>query len=505
MVTMRPMPLMHAPRSRPSRPAIARLAAIALAALCLGSAALAERSPSKESAPAVAPAVAPAPPAQAPVVADCPDSLPRVLVFSRTTGFRHLSIPDGIAAIRALGTDRWCVDATEDPAVFTADNLRRYRAVVFLSTTGNVLDDAQQKAFEEYLRAGNGWVGIHAAADTEYEWPWYGKLVGAWFKGHPRNQQATVNVEDRTHRSTAMLPAEWKRLDEWYSFRSNPRSDVRVLASLDEKSYDPEKVPMGDHPIAWYHEFDGGRAWYTALGHTKESYAEKLFLEHVREGIEWAAGIPAKAGPANGAAPAAPATPAPAAKPAAALRGERILAQAPAMLAAIPTSIMLGGAFLIAAIMLGSTGQGVKGPILNWVFPGLGHIALGYRRRGVIAMVAILGMFAGGLLIGGLDAVDSVEDAPWYIAQSANGPIAFAADLANQQLLKKGKVGELLPAPSPTDPSGRSAAGQPYVSTFKGIGAANEFGTLFIALGGMMNFILVMDISRRERAESPND
>ncbi len=501
MVTMRPMPLMHAPRSRPSRPAIARLAAIALATLCLGSAALAVQAPAKDSAPAAAPAA----PSKAPVVADCADSLPRVLVFSRTTGFRHLSIPDGIGAIRELGTGRWCVDATEDPSVFTADNLRKYRAVVFLSTTGNVLDDAQQKAFEDYFRAGNGWVGIHAAADTEYEWPWYGKLVGAWFKGHPRNQQATVNVEDRTHRSTAMLPAEWKRLDEWYSFRTNPRSDVRVLASLDEKSYDPEKVPMGDHPIAWYHEFDGGRAWYTALGHTKESYSEKLFLEHVREGIEWAAGIPAKAGPVNGAAPAAPATPAPAAKPAAALRGERIIAQAPAMLAAIPTSIMLGGAFLIAAIMLGSTGQGVKGPILNWLFPGLGHIALGYRRRGVIAMVAILGMFAGGLLIGGLDAVDSVEDAPWYIAQSANGPIAFAADLANQELLKKGKVGELLPAPSPTDPSGRPAAGQHFVSTFKGIGAANEFGTLFIALGGMMNFILVMDISRRERAESPND
>ena len=489
---------MHAPRPRSSRPATTRLAAIALAALCLGSAAMAVQAPTTDLAPAVAPAA----PTQAPAVAQRTDVLPRVLVFSRTTGFRHLSIPDGISAIRELGTGRWSVDATEDPAVFTADNLRRYRAVVFLSTTGNVLDDAQQKAFEDYFRAGNGWVGIHAAADTEYEWPWYGKLVGAWFKGHPRNQQATVNVEDRTHRSTAMLPAEWKRLDEWYSFRSNPRSDVHVLASLDEKSYDPEKVPMGDHPIAWYHEFDGGRAWYTALGHTKESYSEKLFLEHVREGIEWAAGIPAKAVPANGAAPA---TPAPAAKPAAAARGERTLAQAPAMLAAIPTSIMLGGGFLIAAIMLGATGQGVKGPILNWVFPGLGHIALGYRRRGMLAMVAILGMFAGGLLIGGLDAVDSVEDGPWYIAQSGNGPIAFAADLANQQLLKKGKVGELLPAPSPTDPSGRSAAGQPYVSTFKGIGAANEFGTLFIALGGMMNFILVMDISRRERAESPND
>jgi len=495
---MRRMPSIHAPRPRSSRPATARLAAIALAALCLGSAALAVQAPSKEPSPAVAPAAS----SQAPAVAECADSLPRVLVFSRTMGFRHLSIPDGIGAIRELGIGRWCVDATEDPSVFTADNLRKYRAVVFLSTTGNVLDDAQQKAFEDYFRAGNGWVGIHAAADTEYDWPWYGNLVGAWFKGHPRNQQATVNVEDRTHRSTAMLPAEWKRLDEWYSFRSNPRSDVHVLASLDEKTYDPEKVAMGDHPIAWYHEFDGGRAWYTALGHTKESYAEKLFLEHVREGIEWAAGIPAKAAPASGAAPAAPA---PAAKPAAAVRGERIIAQAPAMLAAIPNAIMLGGACLLAAIMLGSAGQGVKGPILNWVFPGLGHIALGYRRRGVLAMVGILGMFAGGLLIGGLDAVDSVEDALWYIPQSANGPIAFVADLANQELVKKGKVGELLPAPSLADPTGRPAAGQHYVSTFKGIGAANEFGTLFIALGGMMNFILVMDISRREPAESPND
>ena len=360
----------------------------------------------------------------------------------------------------------------------------------------------QQRAFEAYVRTGGGYAGVHAAADTEYEWPWYGRMVGAWFKGHPDIQQADVKVEDRTHRSTAMLPETWKRTDEWYAFRANPRSDVHVLASLDEKSYRcaaPSTNMGGDHPIAWYHDFDGGRAWYTALGHTKESYAEKLFLEHVREGIEWAAGIPAKAAPASGGAPA------PAAKPAAAVRGERIIAQAPAMLAPIPNAIMLGGACLLAAIMLGSAGQGVKGPILNWVFPGLGHIALGYRRRGVLAMVGILGMFAGGLLIGGLDAVDSVEDALWYIPQSANGPIAFVADLANQELVKKGKVGELLPAPSLADPTGRPATGQHYVSTFKGIGAANEFGTLFIALGGMMNFILVMDISRREPAESPND
>lgn len=442
--------------------------------------------------------------------------LPRVLVFSKTAGFRHQSIPDGIAAVRDVGAGRWETDATEDSSAFTPENLRRYGAVVFLSTTGNVLDDAQQRAFEGYIRGGGAWVGIHAATDTEYDWPWYGRLAGAWFLGHPRNQDAVVRVEDREHRSTRMLPAEWKRFDEWYAFRQNPRAGVHVLATLDEKTYDPEKTPMGaDHPIAWCHEFDGGRAWYTAGGHTKESFSEPLFRQHIVGGIEWALKAPdAAVSPAAAPAAPAPAASQPATRPpaeapkapsrapgsasAASAAGSPILASAVPALGAVPTAIALGAAGLVAAVVLGATGQGVKGPVLAWVFPGLGHLALGHRRRGLLAMCGVLGMFVSGLLIGGVDAVDSVEDGPWFIAQSANGPIALGTDWINQNVLKTGKVGELLPAPAPLDPLGRPAQGTFTMSSYKGLGAANEFGTLFIALGGMLNAILIMDASRRE-------
>jgi type 1 glutamine amidotransferase len=462
---------------------IAAVAAVIAVAFAAASGAEAMQSPPAAATPA---------PAQAPVTATA--ALPRLLVFSRTAGFRHASIPDGIRAVTEIGAGRWTVDATEDSSVFTSANLKNYRAVVFLSTTGDVLDDAQQKAFEEYIHAGGAWVGVHAASDTEYDWPWYGKLAGAWFLGHPAvNQEATVVVEDRTHRSTRMLPAEWKRLDEWYAFRTNPRSNVHVLASLDEKSYDPGKASMGgDHPIMWYHDFEGGRAWYTAGGHTKESYTEPLFRQHLCEGIAWAAGIDdAKAVPV--AAPAKPS-----AQRMQSTRAHTVLADASPMMAMIPTSLALGGAFLVAAIILGASGQGIKGPVLNWAFPGLGHVVLGHRKRGFLGMAAILGMFGCGLLIGGIDAVDSVEDAPWFIAQSGNGPIALATDWANQNILKTGKVGELLPAPAPLDPLGRPVPGKHTMSSFKGLGSANEFGTLFIALGGLMNFILVMDISRRD-------
>jgi type 1 glutamine amidotransferase len=487
---MQPMHLDPSMRPATTRSTvIARIAAVAaVIAVAFAAASGAEAMQSPPAAATPAPAQVPAADASA---------LPRILVFSRTAAFRHASIPDGIRAVTELGAGRWTVDATEDSSVFTAANLKNYRAVVFLSTTGDVLDDAQQKAFEQYIHAGGAWVGVHAATDTEYDWPWYGQLAGARFAGHPAvNQEATVVVEDRTHRSTRMLPAEWKRLDEWYAFHSNPRSKVHVLASLDEKSYDPGKASMGgDHPIMWCHDFEGGRAWYTAGGHTKESYTEPLFRQHLREGIEWAAGI------AEGKA-GLPAAPAKAPKPTAQLmqstRAHSLLADASPMLAAIPTSLALGGAFLVAAIILGATGQGIKGPVLNWAFPGLGHVVLGHRKRGFLAMAAILGMFGCGLLVGGIDAVDSVEDAPWFIAQSGNGPIALATDWANQNILKTGKVGELLPAPAPLDPLGRPLPGKHTMSSFKGLGSANEFGTLFIALGGLMNFILVMDISRRD-------
>ncbi|WBB79182.1 ThuA domain-containing protein [Micromonospora sp. WMMD882] len=216
-----------------------------------------------------------------------------VLVFSKTAGFRHGSIPAGITAIKQLGAaNDFTVDTTEDGAAFTDANLAKYQAVVWLSTTGDVLNADQQAAFERYVQAGGGYAGIHAASDTEYDWPWYGELVGAYFNSHPANQTATVKVEDPAHPSTADLPDRWSRYDEWYNYRTNPRGDVHVLASLDEKSYTPGSGAMGaDHPIAWCQDYDGGRAWYTGGGHTNESYAEPDFLAHLLGGIQTAAGV----------------------------------------------------------------------------------------------------------------------------------------------------------------------------------------------------------------------
>lgn len=218
---------------------------------------------------------------------------PRVLVFTKTTGFRHGSIPRALRAVRELAErSGLAVDATEDAGNFTPRNLERYRAVVFLLTSGDVLDDAQQAAFERYIRAGGGYAGVHSAADTEANWAWYGKLLGTHFRTHPQIQQALVTVTSRTHPSTAGLPGNWARVDEWYSFTKNPRPRVRVLATLDERTYSPGEGAMGpDHPIAWAHAFQGGRAWYTAGGHTNESYREPLFRKHLIGGIRWAAGM----------------------------------------------------------------------------------------------------------------------------------------------------------------------------------------------------------------------
>jgi type 1 glutamine amidotransferase len=216
--------------------------------------------------------------------------VPDTLVFSRTVAFRHTSIPQGIAALRMLGTQRgWRVTASEDPTLFTDQGLAPFNVVVFLSTTGDVLNPDQQAAFERFIRRGNGFVGIHAATDTEYDWPWYGELVGAYFRAHPEIQPALIHIE-AAHPSTMGLPSTWMRTDEWYGFRDNPRSRVTVLLTLDESSYMPGASTMGgDHPIAWYHAHDGGRAFYTALGHTEASYAEPLLLQHLAGGIEWAA------------------------------------------------------------------------------------------------------------------------------------------------------------------------------------------------------------------------
>jgi type 1 glutamine amidotransferase len=224
-----------------------------------------------------------------------PPSLERVLVFTRTLGFRHDSIGAGVQAIVTLGTaNGFTVEQTEDPSSFSDAALGGFDVVVWLNTTADVLDANQQAAFERFIRAGGGWVGVHAASDTEYGWAWYGQLLGggAYFLNHPAIQTVELNVEDAAHVSTAHLPASFDMQDEWYNFRANPRPSVSVLLRLNEASYQPGDGAMGqDHPIAWYHEFDGGRAWYTALGHRMELYQDTRFTQHLLGGIRWAAGV----------------------------------------------------------------------------------------------------------------------------------------------------------------------------------------------------------------------
>ncbi|MFY1670321.1 ThuA domain-containing protein [Plantactinospora sp. WMMB334] len=236
-----------------------------------------------------------------PEAAEAAAPLSRVLVFSKTAGFRHDAIPAGIAAIRQLGAaNGFAVAATEDAGAFTAGNLGQYQAVVFLNTTGDVLDGGQQSAFESYVAAGGGYVGVHAAADTEYDWPWYGGLVGAYFASHPATQPATIRVEDRGNASTSHLSPTWSRTDEWYNYRTNPRSRVKVLASLDESSYSGGSMG-GDHPITWCQEYGGGRSWYTGLGHTPQTYSDATFTRMLLGGIRIAAGAaPADCRPETG-------------------------------------------------------------------------------------------------------------------------------------------------------------------------------------------------------------
>jgi type 1 glutamine amidotransferase len=209
----------------------------------------------------------------------------RLLVFSRTAGFRHDSIGVATEVITALGAEHgFEVVATEDPAMFSPDRLGGFDAVVFLMTTGDVLDATQQDAMEQFVVAGGGFAGVHAAADTEYDWPWYGELVGAYFDSHPAIQPATLTVEDPAHPSTAALPSPWTTTDEWYNFRTNVRGRAHVLLTIDETSYGGGTMGA-DHPVAWCHSVGAGRSWYTALGHTAEQWAGAEFRSHVLGGL----------------------------------------------------------------------------------------------------------------------------------------------------------------------------------------------------------------------------
>ncbi|RZJ76139.1 MAG: ThuA domain-containing protein, partial [Flavobacterium sp.] len=221
-----------------------------------------------------------------------PKPKPALLIFSKTSGWHHSSIPSAIAAITKIAEQKgYSVDTTTNAAYFNEQKLSAYNAVIFNSTTGNVLNAEQQTAFERYIQAGGGYVGIHSAADTEYDWSWYGQLIGAYFDSHPHNpnvREASIQVSDKHHPASSSLPESWTRSDEWYNYKSF-YPGIKVLASLDEDSYDGGTNGTG-HPIIWYHEYDGGRAFYTGLGHTQESYSEPLFLSQLAGGIEYALG-----------------------------------------------------------------------------------------------------------------------------------------------------------------------------------------------------------------------
>lgn len=213
----------------------------------------------------------------------------KVLVFSLTRGYRHSNIEAGIVAIKKLGTENnFTVDATEDSSYFSDDILKKYKAIIFLSPTGSgFFTEKEKSAFQNFIHRGGGFVGIHAATDCLYNWSWYGSMVGAYFSNHPAVQSALLIVNDKNHYSTNALPSSWMHTDEWYNFKSFNK-EVHVLLKVDETSYKGGEM-NGDHPVSWYHEFEGGHIFYTALGHTLEDFtSDSLFLKHLSGGIRYA-------------------------------------------------------------------------------------------------------------------------------------------------------------------------------------------------------------------------
>lgn len=222
----------------------------------------------------------------------------RALLFTKTAGFHHESIHEGVAGIRALA-DRhsFTVDWQESPGIFeNEERLGRYDVVIFLNTTGDIFNEKQQEGMEKFIQSGKGFVGIHAAADTEYDWDWYTKLVGRMFVIHPAQQTATLKIEDRNFPGMNVFPDELLWTDEWYQYTDEKGPKLNYLISLDESTYDPnvkwgdtQGGPMGFHPMSWYHEYDGGRAFYTGLGHIGAIYKDPYFMQHLYGAIYWAA------------------------------------------------------------------------------------------------------------------------------------------------------------------------------------------------------------------------
>lgn len=216
-----------------------------------------------------------------------------VLVFSKTSAFRHKSIPTGINFLSDMANkNNWKISFSEESNDFTIEKLSLFDVLVFLNTSGDIFSEDQKKALKNYFARGKGFVGIHAASDTEKQWSWFTEMVGATFKDHPKVQRAGLNI-NKTCSHPAINNFNDKEVftDEWYNFLEPVKKHVNVLASLDEMSYEGKKMNTDNHPISWYHIYDGGRVFYTGLGHTEEIYKEERYYKHVEGGILWAAGL----------------------------------------------------------------------------------------------------------------------------------------------------------------------------------------------------------------------
>ncbi len=222
----------------------------------------------------------------------------KVLVFTKTDGFHHQAINEGVDALRAIAVrHHFTLDWEEDAKVFNDERLAQYQAVVFLMTTGNVLNEDQQAATERFIQAGNGFVGIHSASDTEYDWDWYTQMVGRTFHRHPHIQTAELQVLSREFPGVARMPERFLWTDEWYEFGQERIEGLNYILAVEDRPFEgstkaglaTKKGKGSFRPMAWYHEYDGGRAFYTALGHMPSTYSDRLFLEHIYGGLYWAA------------------------------------------------------------------------------------------------------------------------------------------------------------------------------------------------------------------------
>jgi type 1 glutamine amidotransferase len=223
----------------------------------------------------------------------------KVLVYTKNNPdlYVHANIPYAIAAIQKMGEENgFAVDVSDDPATFTDNNLAQYDALIFANSNNEAFNtEAQRQALQNYIHNGGGFVGIHSASGSERTWPWFSALLGGNFERHAPQQDFTVNVVDRGHPSTAFLPEKWEIVSDECYYQDELSPGIHVLLAVDLNTIEdqgkveyPGTIFADRFPLAWYQEFEGGRSWYTALGHRPEEYSDPMFVRHILGGIQWA-------------------------------------------------------------------------------------------------------------------------------------------------------------------------------------------------------------------------